>query len=470
MNTTTPTRAEILRKALASRVLFFDGGMGTQLQAHGLTAGEPSELWSLSHPEVLTAIHRAYLEAGANILCANTFGVNGLKYPASGEVTAEKLVKAAVACAKEAIRAFEADHAGEPAAAEPHLIALDMGPTGRLMAPLGDLTTETAVEAFGASVRAAAEAGADLVAVETMNDVSEARAAVLAAKTYAEGMPVIATVVFSEQGRLLTGTDVSSVVVSLASLGVDALGLNCSLGPDKMKKMVPALASQSPVPVSVSPNAGLPITVNGVTTYPCGPDDFTREMLEVYHAGARVLGGCCGTTPEHIAALRAALAGEDLNTSFAPAPMPRLLSGRLTTVDPCGEETLIYPLTPDNQDVAYDLLDALADEDWDSVGDAALDAVDEDASILLLSVAAEGVDEVVALPRSAAAVQAVASLPLILASEDPAALDAALKVIGGRAGVLIPAGQPVPDEIAAVAAKYGALLLTREQLPGLMQI
>lgn len=439
-----------LRQALCERILFFDGGMGTQLQAAGLTAGEAPELWSLTHPDAVTAIHRAYLEAGADILCANTFGVNGLRYPASHATPAALLVKAAVACAKRAVAEFEAAHADEPCGHEPHLVALDMGPTGKLMGAFGSMTADEATAAFGVSARAALEAGADLVAVETMNDVMEARAAVLAVHEYAPDLPVIATVVFSEQGTMLTGTDVSAAVTVLQSLGVDAVGLNCSLGPDKMKKLVPALCGAACVPVSVSPNAGLPVTVGGVTTYPCGPAQFAKEMTEVYAAGARILGGCCGTTPAHIQALREALKRENLLTPFTPAPVPALLTGRLHTVNPFLDGVTVLPVS-----CACDsaLAEAAAEADYEAFGDAAMDADDEGADILLLSAAAPGVDEVQTLPAAVEAVQSVCPLPLILQSDNPAALEAALRTFGGRAGIRSDA-----PEAAALAARYGAVL------------
>ncbi|MCQ2430921.1 MAG: homocysteine S-methyltransferase family protein [Clostridia bacterium] len=433
------------RKALSERVLFFDGGMGTQLQAAGLTSGEAPELWSLTHPEIVTAIHLRYLEAGANILCADTFGVNGLKYPASGAVIAGALVTAAVGCAKEAVRRFEAAHAGDALGKEPHFVALDVGPTGKLMAPFGSLTTDQAVDAFGASVQAAVAAGADLVAVETMNDIAEARAAVLAAHEYAPGMPVCATVVFSDKGWMLNGTDVPAAVTVLSALGVDALGLNCSLGPDKMKRLVPGLCAASCVPVAVSPNAGLPVTVGGVTTYPCGPDAFAREMVEVFDAGARILGGCCGTTPDHIRALRAILADRELTVPFEPKSLPALLAGRLHAVDPA--------------DGCQISRVSVGDGDPDDVTEAVLDADDDGAEILLLADA----DSPEALAAAVEAAQSACPLPLILDADADTAADA-LRLCSGRAGLLVRGDASAP--LTALARRYGAVILGPDDLPG----
>lgn len=453
------------RAILEERVLFFDGGMGTQLQAAGLSAGEASEMWSLSHPDALIKIHLAYLNAGANILCANTFGVNGLKYPDGGDVTADALVRAAITAAKEAIARFEAEPDKSPYAKEPHFVALDIGPTGRLMAPLGDLTVEKAIAAFSASVKAAAEAGADLVAVETMNDIAEAKAAVLAAKEIAPELPVISTVVFSEQGRMLTGTGADAAAVILSALGVDAMGLNCSLGPDKMKKIVPGLVKAAAVPVSVSPNAGLPVTENGVTSYPCGAEEFARQMTEVLSAGARILGGCCGTTPEHIRVMRKTLSPDALCAPLTPMPEAHLLAGRMNTVDPTEEDIVIYPLTPENEDVR----EALDDEDYESIGSAALDAADEDAEILFLSMIAEDVNEVDALPMALDAVQEVCPMPVILYAKDPAALESALRICGSCAGICPHADMPT-EVYTALAGKYGAVICTPDDVPALKNL
>ena len=439
------------RAALRTRTLFFDGGMGTQLQAAGLGAGEAPELWSLTHPEAVTAIHLRYLEAGANILCADTFGVNALKYPVTGEVSVTSQVTAAVACAKEAVRRFEEAHANDAYGQEPHFVALDVGPTGKLMAPFGSLSTDAAVAAFGASVRAAADAGADLVAVETMNDIAEARAAVLAAHEYAAGLPVCATVVFSDKGWMLNGTDVPAAVTILQGLGVDALGLNCSLGPDKMKRLVPDLCAASAVPVSVSPNAGLPVTVGGVTTYPCGPADFAREMTEVFDAGARILGGCCGTTPDHIRMMRAALSGRDLTAPFVPSPVPALPAGRLHTADPAADCRIIRI--------------PVGDGDPDDVTDAVLDAEDDGADILLLSDA----DSPEALAAAVGAAQSACPLPMILdTGGDADAAAPALRLCFGRAGLLV-RGEPSPA-LTALAARYGAVLCDPDDLPGLRAV
>ncbi|MBQ9130677.1 MAG: homocysteine S-methyltransferase family protein, partial [Clostridia bacterium] len=262
---------------------YFDGGFGTLLQAAGLPAGTPPVLWNLSFPDKVTEIHRAYIEAGSHIITTNTFGVTPDKYENYADIIA-----AAVAAARAAV--------GER---EDVFIAFDMGPTGKLLAPLGELAFEDAVALYAASVKAAVEAGVDLIVIETMSDTYETKAAVLAAKENSH-LPVFVTNAYDEGGKLLTGADVAATVALLEGLGVDALGVNCSFGPDKMLQTVKTLARYSSLPIIVNPNAGLPRVKGGRTVYDISPDAFAAYMRELAMAGATVLGGCCGTTPLYI--------------------------------------------------------------------------------------------------------------------------------------------------------------------------
>ena len=271
---------------LGTEWLFFDGGIGTILQEHGLAAGELPETWNITHPDEILSIHRAYLDAGSDIINTNTFGANALKYPDN----LREIVESAVAHAKEARRQSGREDA---------YIALDIGPTGRLLQPMGDLPFEQAVALFGEVVRIGAAAGADLVLIETMSDSYELKAAVLAAKENCD-LPVLATVIFDEKGKLLTGGTVDSVVALLEGLGADALGVNCGLGPQQMLPIVKRLTEVSSLPVIANPNAGLPRSENGRTVYDIGADEFASLMEEIADLGVQVLGGCCGTTPAHI--------------------------------------------------------------------------------------------------------------------------------------------------------------------------
>lgn len=278
-----------IKKAMEERILFCDGGMGSLLQARGLKPGELPGIWNITHPEDLVEIHRAYLEAGADIVTTNTFGVDGLKYGESMGYSVEEVVRAAVRNGREAIRQSKKEAC----------IALDIGPTGKLLKPLGDLDFEEAVRLFGQVAAIGAKEGADLVLIETMSDSYEAKAAVLGAKENCD-LPVFVTVTFDEKGKLLTGGSPASVIAMLEGLGVDALGVNCGLGPVQMKEILKEVLELSSVPVIVNPNAGLPRSENGQTVYDIDSDTFASLMAEIVRMGARVVGGCCGTTPEHI--------------------------------------------------------------------------------------------------------------------------------------------------------------------------
>ena len=269
------------------RLVFLDGGMGTQLQERGLKPGETPELWNLSRPDDIRAVHSAYLAAGADIVYANTFGANAAKYHADAPLA--DVVSAGVALAREAVHA----------AGGKRFVALDVGPTGRLLKPAGDFEFDAAYDAFAEEVRLGAEAGADLVVIETMGDAYELKAAVLAAKENSS-LPVLATVALGEDGKLLTGADVECVAAILEGLHVDALGLNCGFGPDKMLPFVKRLAAATSLPIAVKPNAGLPKVEGGKTIFTVGPDEFAADVIELVKAGASIVGGCCGTTPAHI--------------------------------------------------------------------------------------------------------------------------------------------------------------------------
>ena len=269
------------------RLVFLDGGMGTQLQERGLKPGETPELWNLSRPDDIRAVHSAYLAAGADIVYANTFGANAAKYHADAPLA--DVVSAGVALAREAVKT----------AGGKRFVALDVGPTGRLLKPAGDFEFDAAYDAFAEEVRLGAKAGADLVVVETMGDAYELKAAVLAAKENSS-LPVLATVALGEDGKLLTGADVECVAAILEGLHVDALGLNCGFGPDKMLPFVKRLAAVTSLPIAVKPNAGLPKVEGGKTIFTVGPDEFASDVIELVKAGASIVGGCCGTTPAHI--------------------------------------------------------------------------------------------------------------------------------------------------------------------------
>jgi len=276
---------DFLRR-LENERLIFDGAMGTMLQ-DALAPGESPVLLNIKNPDKVLNVHKAYLDAGCHILKTNTFGANRLSLSGSG-FPAEQIVTEAVALAKKA------------AAGADVFTALDIGPTGKLLAPFGDLDFEEAVDVFSEMIRAGARAGADLVLIETMNDTYEIKAAMLAAKENCD-LPILVTFTPDSNGRLLNGADIQTAVCLIESLGANALGFNCGFGPNQLKSLLPELISHSGIPVIVSPNAGLPERINGKAMYNLPPEGFAAEMAELAH-NASIIGGCCGTTPEHMAA------------------------------------------------------------------------------------------------------------------------------------------------------------------------
>ena len=294
-----------LAEALAGRAyLLFDGGMGTLVQAAGLhTIHEVPDLLNLTHPEAIVAIQRQYVEAGADCITTNTFSANRLKL-ASTDATVAEVYAAAAANARAA---------GAP------LVAGDIGPTGALLEPLGTLTFDEAFDIFSEQACAAEAAGCDLIVVETMADLLEAKAAVLAA-VESTTLPVFATMTFGEDGRTFLGTTPAIAATTLSALGASAVGLNCSLGPVELAPLVEELAPHDRALVMAQPNAGLPRIQDGETVFDVGPDEFARAMEAILDAGATVVGGCCGTTPAHIAALSALLDARPLPAVEPSAP------------------------------------------------------------------------------------------------------------------------------------------------------
>ena len=436
-----------IREVLGKRRLFLDGGTGTSLQKMGLKAGERPETWNLLHPERIEALHRAYLDAGADVIYTNTFGANRLKYPEGGEFALEDIVKSAVDIAKRAQIACGRE--GDS------WVALDIGPSGKLLKPLGDLDFEDAVSLFAEVVRCGAAAGADLVVVETMGDSYELKAAVLAAKENSE-LPVIATAAFDERARLLTGGTPEAVTALLEGLRVDALGLNCGLGPDEMLTIAERFAAAASIPVAAAPNAGLPRSVEGRTVFELSPGDFAAQMEAIARAGAQLLGGCCGTTPEHIAAL----AGRCRELPFAePVRKRRTVVSSFSTavelgagpvivgerINPTGKPRLKEALRTENME--YLLSEGAAQED-------------AGAQILDVNVGLPGVDEPAMLERAVCALQGVTGLPLQLDSSDPAALERAMRRYNGKP--MINSVSAKAESMAAVfplVQKYGGVVV-----------
>lgn len=432
-------------KELQERILFFDGGMGSLLQAKGLAPGELPGTWNISHPEVLVDIHQAYLEAGADIILTNTFGVDALKYNAHTEYKLEPVIETAVDNVKEAIR-----RSGRRA-----WTALDLGPTGKLLKPLGDLAFEDAYGLYRQVVECGVRAGADLILIETMSDSYETKAAVLAAKE-ASSLPVFVTVTFDQHRKLLTGGSPASIVAMLEGLGVDALGVNCGLGPLQMKEIVKELLEVSSLPVIVNPNAGLPRSQEGRTVYDINADQFAEAMEEIIRMGARVAGGCCGTTPEHIrktiercrnlTPVPVTLKHRTVVASFAQAVEigrdPVLIGER---INPTGKSRFRQ---------------ALRDHDLDYILREAISQQDHGAHVLDVNVGLPEIDEPSMMEEVVRELQSIVDLPLQIDTSDLDAMERALRVYNGKALVNSVNGKEASMKaIFPLVKKYGGVVV-----------
>ena len=438
-----------MRKNIMDRIgrewLFFDGGTGSILQEKGLQPGELPETWNLLHPDRILDLHRGYLEAGADIYNTNTFGANRLKFPEN----LDEIVTAAVKLAKEARTQAGRD--------ENAYVALDIGPTGKLLAPMGDLSFDDAVDIFGEVVRIGAREGADLVLIETMNDSYEAKAAVLAAKENCD-LPVFITCVFDGSGKMLTGGTPESVVAMLEGLGVDALGVNCSLGPAQMIPIVERLVKAAHVPVLVNPNAGLPKSVDGKTVYDVGPEEFAGYMKQIAALGAAAVGGCCGTTPDYIRAEIAAV-----------RPLPLLPpQGRAQTVIASFSRTVeigraVRPVIIGeriNPTGKKRFKQALVDHDIDYIVDQGLQQEDAGADVLDVNVGTPEIDEVALLDEVVCRLQSVLALPLQIDTSNPEAMERALRHYNGKALINSVNGkQEVMAEVFPLVKKYGGVVV-----------
>ncbi|MBQ9083741.1 MAG: homocysteine S-methyltransferase family protein [Clostridia bacterium] len=400
-----------IMEAVARRRLYFDGGMGTLLQGMGLAPGAAPERWNLSHPDRIASVHRAYLDAGCDIIKMNTFGINELRFD-----DPETLIEAAAQCARSAI----GDRTGK-------YMAYDMGPTGKLLEPLGNLPFERAVEIFGRCVRAAVQAGADLILIETMSDAYETKAAVLAAKENST-LPVFVTNAYDGTGKLMTGADPAAMVALLEGLGVDALGVNCSVGPDQLTQVVDTLCRYASVPVIVNPNAGLPSSVDGKPVYSIGPAEFAAYMVPLAQRGAAILGVCCGTTPEYIAALIA----DTQNLPYAlPERKPDTLVSSYTHAVTIGEVPLLIGerINPTGK---KKVKEALRRGDLEPLLRDGLMQADAGAHLLDVNVGLPDIDEPAVLVELVQRLQAVTDLPLQLDTTHPEAMARAMRIYNGK--------------------------------------
>lgn len=408
-----------IRDFIKNNIVYLDGGMGTLLQKNGLQPGELPEKWNISHPEIICDIHKSYYDSGSNVVNTNTFGANILKF---SREELDEIIRHAV---ENAARAKELS-----SGTQEKFIALDVGPTGKLLKPLGDLDFDKAVEIFSETIKIGAKYGVDLVTIETMNDSYETKAAVLAAKESCD-LPILVTNAYGENGRLMTGADPAVMVAMLEGMGVDAIGANCSLGPKQLAGVMDELLKYSSVPVVFKPNAGLPKSENGVTFYDVGADEFAEDIRKSVENGVRIVGGCCGTTPEYIKRVH------ELTCDLKPKPIEKKSYSVVTSYNKAvffGKKPVLIGerINPTGK---KRFKQALAEKDIGYILQEAVNQQAKGVHVLDVNVGLPGIDEKAMLTDSVCELQCVTDLPLQLDSSDPGAMESALRRYNGKAMV-----------------------------------
>ena len=421
-------------------ILFFDGAMGTELQKNGLKKGELPENLNIHSPEIVARVHKSYLDAGCNIISTNTFGANSLKFDNVNEIITKSVEITKNAIAESGKEAF---------------VALDMGPLGKLLKPYGDLEFQTAYDLYKEQVIAGKNAGADLILIETMGDLYEIKTAVLAAKENTD-LPVLVSMIFDEKGILLTGADIKTAVITLEGLGVDGIGMNCGLGPDQMLELLKEMKKYSSTPIFVQPNAGLPVSINGVTTYNVTPDEFAQKQLEILKNGACALGGCCGTTPDHIKAMIDLCRNEKIEK----------ISKKQITAVTSYSKTVIFENKPIiigeriNPTGKKMLKEALRNNDMDYIYREGVTQADVGADVLDVNVGLPEIDEPVMMQNAVLGLQSILNTPLQIDTSDSVAMEKALRIYNGKPMVNSVNGkEKVMEEVFPLVKKYGGVLV-----------
>lgn len=429
---------------IKDNILYLDGGLGTLLQAQGLKSGELPERWNITHSDVLVKIHRDYFDAGSNVVNTNTFGANSLKF---NDNELETIIKSAIDNVKKAREMSDTEHK--------KWIALDIGPTGKMLAPYGDFDFEDAVNVFKKTVELGVKYGADLIFIETMNDSYETKAALLAAKECSD-LPVFVSNAYGEDGKLMTGASPSAMVAMLEGMGADAIGVNCSLGPKALSGVVCEYLKYSSLPVILKPNAGLPKSVDGKTVFDVAPDEFACEVKKLIEKGVHLAGGCCGTTPEYIKKL------VDTSKDVTPLPIkdknitcvssythsvefgtrPILIGER---INPTGKKRFKEALRAN--DVDYILKEGIAQQE-------------KGVDILDVNVGLPEIDEEKMLKTAVCELQAIIDLPLQIDSSDAVAMETALRRYNGKAMINSVNGKKESMEaVFPLVKKYGGLVV-----------
>ncbi len=430
-----------IKDILGKQILFFDGGMGTILQKLGMKGGEIPELLNLKNPEMILKIHKAYIDAGANIITTNSFGANPLKLR---DCCIDDIVEASIKIAKKA-----ADESSENV-----FVAFDIGPTGQLLEPLGNLSFDDAYESFKRIAITAQNCGADLVIIETMSDTLEAKAAVLAVKENTD-LPVFCTMTFDESEKTLTGADPVIMCAILEGLGADCIGINCGLGPEAIYPMMNKLSEVSSIPIMAQPNAGLPKIIDGKTVYDVTPQIFAKECENIAKLGVSVLGGCCGTTPEHIKELVLACKKykpvvEKKNHTIVCSYSKAVFLGERPVIvgeriNPTGKKKFREALC--NNDIDYILNEAFAQEE-------------AGAHILDVNVGLPEIDECATMEKVVKAISSSVNLPLQIDSSDPKTIERALRIYNGKPMINSVNGKAENiEDIMPIVKKYGGVLV-----------
>ncbi len=435
-------------KRIQNEIVYIDGGLGSSLIKMGLPSSVLPEIWNIEQPDNIISLARGYIRAGAQVITTNTFGANELKLQEC-KYSLEQIIQSAVENAKKACE-LENKKQGEDV-----YIALSIGPSGKLIKPLGELEFEDAVKAFSKSIKIGADAGADVVIIETMGDTYEIKAAVLAAKESCN-LPVFVTVAFDENEKLMTGADVPSVIFMLEGLGVDAIGINCGLGPHQMKEIAKKYVKYSSLPVIVSPNAGMPACVNGQTVYDVDASEFGSVMREIAQLGVHGLGGCCGTTEQYVRAtvektkdIKAQPVTQKDYTAVTSYTRTVLFDKKPVIVgeriNPTGKKKLKEALR--NNELSYILNEAVTQQD-------------AGAGVLDINVGLPEIDEVRMLTDTVKAVQGVSDLPLQLDSSDPVALESAMRIYNGKPMInSVNSKTESLDSILPLVKKYGGVVV-----------
>ena len=432
-----------LREKLNREIIIFDGAMGTILQRLGLDSNEVPEILNITHSEEITEIHKSYINAGCNVITTNTFGAGKVKLQ-NAEYSTDEIIRAAVRNAEKARKG----------ASREIYIALDIGPIGQLLEPMGDLSFEDAYDIFKEQVLCGVEAGADLILIETMTDLSEARAALLAAKENST-LPVFVTMSFQGNGRTFTGCTPVSMAVVLSGMGADAIGINCSLGPEEMKSMVEDILRVSPVPVMIQPNAGIPSVSAGITKFPVATEEFSQCCQELIKKGVTIVGGCCGTDDSYIRLLSSLTENmkpvkrDIIEKSIVCTPSKYLYMDRIRVtgerINPTGRE---------------DLKTALKDENIDYILREAILQIENGADILDINLGLPDINQPAMMIKVIKALQAVTDIPLQIDSEKPEVIEAALRVYNGKAIVNSVNGKAHSmEKIFPIVKKYGASVI-----------